>query len=221
MEEIFSYFKNANVFEFISAKDLKKYKEKIKLMEEIDKQKLTMIIKEAKSLNINYINFTYFFFETEDEKLYFVKELKNGNLRIKNLKIERIITPTDINVVMRDIKAYGAFKHRNKTLKYDDIKQYIDNPLLLVDADLKWVIDKIRLEESKKKIENLKSKKDLKVEVNHSKEKIKKKKEKKEFNEDKKIDNKKNKDNIFMYCLVGFTIGVILASITIIIGNYM
>ena len=232
INEVLEYFNktdvDANIFEFVNVLDLKDYKDTIKQMTEIEKQKLTEIIKESRDLKVKYINFTYFFFETEDEKLYFVKELKNGSLKIKNLKIERTIIQVDISVVMRDIKAYGAFKFRNKTIKYEDIKCYIDNPLLSVEEELKWVIDKIRAEEEKKKIdvitsekEEIKSVKEPEekkvLEENKDVEKPKKEKKKKKKNK----ENKSSKDNLFIYCLIGFTIGVILAAITIIVGNYI
>ena len=234
INEVLNYFNNSdentNIFEFVNVLDLKNYKDTMKQMSEAEKQKLTEIIRESKDLKVKYINFTYFFFETEDEKLYFVKEMKNGDLKIKNLKIERILTPVDISVVMRDIKAYGAFKFRNRTIKYEDIKSYIDNPLLSVDEELKWIIDKIRIEEEKKKIDVISLEKDeidpVKEVKNQKEDEKNKNLNKQKKDKEKKIkrknkEDKRTKDNLFIYCLVGFTIGVILASITIIIGNYI
>ena len=210
---------NTNIFEFISSKDLKNFKEEIKNMNDKDKEKLTMIVKSVKTLNIKYINFSYFFFEDENEGLHYINETKSGNISIKNLKIEKVIIPTDINVVLRDIKAYGAFKFRNKTYKYEDIKKYIDNPLLSIDNDIKWIIDKIREHENKDKI-NHTIKKDL--EIKDIKREVK---EKEEIKDEKTKNNnkkrKKEKGNIWIYCLTGFTIGVVLAAITIIIGSYL
>ena len=224
IDEVLKYFSKSscdtNIFEFVDSKNLKDYKNEIKNMPEINKQKLTTVIKEVKNLKIKYINFTYFFFETEDGKLYFVKELKNGNLKIKNLKIENVIIPTDINVVMRDIKAYGAFKFRGKTIKYDDVKCYIENPMLsLEDEQLRWVLDKIKQEQVKKVIDNI-SKSQLKEE----KKDIAKPKKNASVKNDSKSKTKKvktSKDNILFYCLIGFTVGVLLAAITIVVGSYM
>lgn len=241
IDEVKQYFigrdKNTNIFEFIFAHDIKYHLDTISSMNEEDKKKLTAIIKEVKTLNINYINFTYFFVETKDGKLYFSYFNKKTNLAVlKNLKIEKVIKPADISIIMRDIKAYGAFKYHDRTIKYSDILPYIENPLLSPDKELESIINKIRDEESKNRVNQMAKKPNPIVNKNDSKEeKItpeKTSKPEKEINNIKdkkepikplpvKHHDKKFKDSIFMYCIIGFTAGVILAAITIVIGSFV
>ena len=149
IDEVKKYFvgqdTNTNIFEFIETRDLKHYLNTIKEMTIDEKKMLTTIVKEIKNLNISYINFTYFFVETQDRKLYYAKLNKKTNeVALKNLKIDISIKPADIDVIIRDINAYGAFKYHNKTIKYEDIIEYIDNPLLSPKEELSWVINNIR-----------------------------------------------------------------------------
>lgn len=237
MEEVRNYFINldssVNIFEFIESRDIKRHLSTIKNMTVDEKKMLTQIVKEIKTLNINYINFTYFFVETQDSKLYYAKlNKKTGVTSLKNLKIEMVIKPADINTIIRDINAYGAFKYHNMTIKYDEIKEYIDNPLLNPKKELSWVIDNIRDYESSRRVqERVKEKKeieenkkdstvdetkpidsikdlDVKSDIKEKKSKTKKKKKKDGF-----------KGSLLMYCLIGFTAGVLLAAITIVIGS--
>ena len=241
IDEVKHYFlsrdNNTNIFEFIFAKDIKYHLNDISAMNEEDKKKLTAIIREVKNLNINYINFTYFFIETKDGKLYFSYLSKKTNSAIlKNLKIEKVIKPADISIVMRDIKAYGAFKYHDRTIKYSDIKTFIDNPLLKPDKELESIIRRIRNEESKSRVSQItkktisdENKISLKKENLVTDEKPKPKKIENNAKEEKqtikttkeKKQNTKFKDSIFMYCIIGFTAGVILAAITIVIGSFV
>ena len=241
IDEVKHYFlsrdNNTNIFEFIFAKDIKYHLNDISAMNEDDKKKLTAIIKEVKNLNINYINFTYFFIETKDGKLYFSYLIKKTNSAIlKNLKIEKVIKPADISIIMRDIKAYGAFKYHDRTIKYSDIKTFIDNPLLKPDKELESIIRRIRNEESKSRVSQItkktisdENKISLKKENLVTDEKPKPKKIENNAKEEKqtikttkeKKQNTKFKDSIFMYCIIGFTAGVILAAITIVIGSFV
>lgn len=252
IEEVKSYFtskdSSVNIFEFIETHDLKHHLSTIKEMSIDEKKMLTAIVKDIKTLNISYINFTYFFVETQDRKIYYAKlNKKTGVTSLKNLKIDMVIKPADINTIIRDINAYKAFKYHNMTIKYDDIKEYIDNPLLSPKEELSWVIDNIRGYESTRRVqEKIKEEKKLEKKV----EEVKIEDEIKP-NETKKLDNiknlnventlkedivlekkpkvkkkKKDKENKFkgslaMYCLIGFTAGVLLAAITIVIGSFI
>ena len=237
-------FKDAYIFEFIETHDLKHYLNTIKEMTPDEKKMLTLIVKEIKNLNISYINFANFFVETQDRKLYYAKIKKNGEVILKNLKIDMIIKPADIDVIIRDINAYGAFKYHNTTIKYEDIKEYIDNPLISPNPELAWVIDNIRKYESSRRLqEKIKEEKEEKkvipnkevekpviieetkpldklkeindIKDNNDTNKVKKKKK------DKKNKHSKFKGSLMMYCLIGFTAGVLLAAITIVIGSFI
>lgn len=242
MEEVENYFigidKNTNIFSFIYAQDIKYHLNTITSMNVIDKKKLTAIIKEVKNLNIKYINFTYFFVETGDGRLYFSTLNKNTNEAcLKNLKIEKIIKPADISVIMRDIKAYGAFKYHDLTIKYSDIKKYIENPLLSIDNDIAYIVKKIRDEESKNRVNQIVKKPPIvktedkdrqailkKVPPKEKDDTIKKTIPKEKDDMIKQIlpKEKKNfKDSFLMYCLIGFSAGVVLAAITIVIGSFV
>ena len=137
---------------------------------------------------------------------------------------------------MRDIKAYGAFKYHDRTIKYSDIKTFIDNPLLKPDKELESLIRRIRNEESKSRVSQItkktisdENKISLKKENLVTDEKPKPKKIENNAKEEKqtikttkeKKQNTKFKDSIFMYCIIGFTAGVILAAITIVIGSFV
>lgn len=240
IDEVKQYFidrdKNTNIFEFIFAHDIKYHLDTIGSMNEDEKKKLTAIIKEVKNLNINYINFTYFFVETKDGKLYFSYLSKKTNSAIlKNLKIEKVIKPADISIIMRDIKAYGAFKYHDRTIKYNDILPYIDNPLLSPDKELESIINKIRDEESKSRVNqiikspitsvnenNIKEEKITPHKISKPGKEINNIKDKKESIKPLPVKHHDNKfkDSIFMYCIIGFTAGVILAAITIVIGSF-
>lgn len=259
MDEVKKYFinmdANTNIFEFIETRALKHNINTIKEMTADEKKMLTTIVKEIKNYNISYINFTYFFVETQDRKLYYAKlNKKTDEVVLKNLKIEMIITPADIDVIIRDINAYGAFKYHNQTIKYEDIKEYIDNPLISPKEELSWVINNVRNYESTRRIQE-KIKEEKKLEENKlfkkevsSKEKLDEEKlevipqetkpldDLKEINKDidtfvepnkvKKKTKKKDKESKFkgslmMYCLIGFTAGVLLAAITIVIGSFI
>lgn len=246
IDEVKNYFKDSNFFEFIEAHDLKKHLNTIREMSASEKAMLTLIVKEIKNLNISYINFANFFVETQDRKLYYAKLKKTGEAVLKNLKIDMIVKPADIDIIIRDIRAYGAFKYHNLTLKYDDIKEYIDNPLISPKEELSWVIDNVRKYESARRVqERIKeeSKKEEKVEKVEPKiiEKTKPLEKLKEINKEipktqevatkepnvkKAKKNKEHKDKKFkgslaMYCLIGFTAGVLLAAITIVIGSFI
>lgn len=222
---------NTNIFEFISAQELKYHLNEIRAMSDDDKKKLTAIIKDVKQLNINYVNFTYFFVETKDAKLYFATLNKKTNIAsLKNLKIEKIRRPIDIKKVMRDIKAYGAFKFNERTVKYIDILPFIENPLLIPEEELIDVIKMIRNEQSKNRVQDIVSK--PLVENESNKEKIYKKEQIIDKNEKQVIQKvmdkpKKNKsekrlrDSLMLCCLIGFSAGVVLAAITIIVGSYV
>ena len=239
LDEVKMYFKDSNIFEFIETRELKKYLNTIKSMNSEEKKLLTGIVKNIKQLNISYINFENFFVETQDRKLYYAKIVKKtGEVALKNLKIDIIITPADINTIIRDIKAYGAFKYHNQTIKYEDIKESIDNPFISPKKELSWVIDNIRKYENTRKVQDK-----IKVEKKKEEKAVKEKEEEtKPLMELKKIDNspkkepekseekkkakkkdkeKKFKGSLAMYCLIGFTAGVLLAAITIVIGSFI
>lgn len=244
MEEIKEYFKSAYFFEFIEARDLRNHLNTIKEMTSDEKKMLTVIVKEIKNLNISYINFENFFIETQDRKLFYAKLKKTGEAVLKNLKIDLIIKPANIDTIIRDIKTYGAFKYHNMTIKYDDIKEYIDNPLLSSPDDLKWLINKLRIYESSRRVhEKIKQESKSNEEIADSKdsEKVNNISTKK-IDDIKSIDTlvpekpvtsnliakekKKRKDakfkgSLMMYCLIGFTAGVLLAAITIVIGSFI
>ena len=231
IDDVKNYFisrdRNTNIFEFIETRDLKNNINTIKEMTADEKKMLTTIVKEIKNYNISYINFTYFFVETQDRKLYYAK-LSN---------------------------AYGAFKYHNQTIKYEDILEYIDNPLISPKEELSWVINNVRnyettrrvqekikeekkLEENKlfkeeyfddknvdevklevipqetKPLDNLKEREKKFEPVVESKKKVMKKNKKK--NKESKF-----KGSLMMYCLIGFTAGVLLAAITIVIGSFI
>ena len=250
IDDIKSYFKDAYIFEFIETHDLKHHLNTIKEMTPDEKKMLTLIVKEIKNLNISYINFANFFVETQDRKLYYAKIKKNGEVVLKNLKIDMVIRPADIDVIIRDINAYGAFKYRNVTIKYEDIKPYIENPLLSSNEELSWVIAKVREYESSRRVqEKIKEKKieektiEEKPVINEKTESM----ETKSLDKLKDLDNKskniqdtnypnkednvkkkkkskkesKFKGSLMMYCLIGFTAGVLLAAITIVIGSFI
>lgn len=254
IDEVKKYFinkdKNTNIFEFIETRDLKHHLNTIKEMTIDEKKMLTTIVKEIKNYNISYINFTYFFVETQDRKLYYAKLSKKTNeVTLKNLKIEMIIKPADIDVIIRDINAYGAFKYHNQTIKYEDIKEYIDNPLISPKEELSWVIDNVRNYESTRRVqEKIKEEKKLEENKLFKEEVIDEKVDEiipqetkplddlKDINNDietvdepkkvKKKGKKKDKESKFkgslmMYCLIGFTAGVLLAAITIVIGSFI
>ena len=155
LDEVKMYFKDSNIFEFIETRDLKKYLNTIKSMNSDEKKLLTGIVKNIKQLNISYINFENFFVETQDRKLYYAKIVKKtGEVALKNLKIDIVINPADINTIIRDIKAYGAFKYHNQTIKYEDIKDSVENPFVSPKKELSWVIDNIRKYENTRKVQN-------------------------------------------------------------------
>lgn len=238
LDELKKYFEGSNIFEFIETRELKKYLSTIKAMNSEEKKLLTGIVKNIKNLNISYINFENFFVETQDRKLYYAKSIKKtGEVTLKNLKIDIVINPADINTIIRDIKAYGAFKYHNQTIKYEDIKESIDNPFVSPKKELSWVIDNIRKYENTRKVQN-KIKTEKKQEEKEAKAKSEETKplmelkkldtsakepvKKKEKNKKQKKDNeKKFKGSLAMYCLIGFTAGVILAAITIVIGSFI
>ena len=243
MDDVKKYFKDANIFEFIETRELKSHLNTIKAMTTDEKKMLTGIVKEIKGLNISYINFENFFVETQDRKLYYAKmSKKTKEVKLKNLKIDITITPADINTIIRDIKSYGAFKYHNQTIKYEDIKEYIDNPLIKPKKELSWVIDNIREYENTKKVqekikqENASKKREIKKEeetrpldrLNEleslkepDKDKKKDKKDSKKKKKNKENKEKKFKGSLAMYCLIGFTAGVLLAAITIVIGSFI
>ena len=238
LDEVKMYFKDSNIFEFIETRDLKKYLNTIKSMKKKKKKLLTGIVKNIKQLNISYINFENFFVETQDRKLYYAKIVKKtGEVALKNLKIDIVINPADINTIIRDIKAYGAFKYHNQTIKYEDIKDSVENPFVSPKKELSWVIDNIRKYENTRKVQN-KIKTEKKQEEKEAKAKSEETKplmdlkkldtsakepdKKKEKNKKQKKDNeKKFKGSLAMYCLIGFTAGVLLAAITIVIGSFI
>ena len=254
IDEVKKYFtdrdKNTNIFEFIETRDLKHNLNTIKEMTADEKKMLTTIVKEIKNYNISYINFTYFFVETQDRKLYYAKLSKKTNeVVLKNLKIEMTIIPAEIDVIIRDINAYGAFKYHNQTIKYEDIKGYIDNPLISPKEEFSWVIDNVRNYESTRRVqEKIKEEKKLEERKLFKDEIVNEEvndvipQGTKPLNDLKKIDNdiepvvepkkvkkkgkKKDKESKFkgslmMYCLIGFTAGVLLAAITIVIGSFI
>ena len=237
MEELKKYFNSAYIFEFIEARDLKHHLNKIKEMTSEEKKMLTVIVKEIKSLNISYINFENFFVETQDRKLFYAKLKKTGEPVLKNLKIDLSIKPANIDTIIREIKTYAAFKYHNLTIKYDDIIEYIDNPLLSPPDELKWIINKIRIYESSRRVqekvkEEIDNKDNLKT-GNTTTKKIDELKSDVALVPDKTIKSKpivkaknkkkdgKFKGSLMMYCLIGFTAGVLLAAITIVIGSFI
>ena len=235
IDDLKKYFNNSSsrIFEFISTKDMKYYLDTIKAMSDIEKKQLTEIVKQVRNMQITYVNFTYFFFETSDKYLYYSHiNKKTGKILLKNLKIINVIKPADIDVIMRDIKAYGAFKYHGNTIKYEDIKEYIDNMLLNPDAKYEWVIRKLRDKMSSEKIlnkikeDNITEEAKSVVDKNEKVNSITKKDKDDTLKDNKKKNKKKSKDkkhgfknSIWMYCLIGFTVGVLLAAITIIIGT--
>ena len=246
IDEVKNYFKDSNIFEFIQSHDLKQHLNTIREMSATEKSMLTLIVKEIKNLNISYINFANFFVETQDRKLYYAKLKKTGEAVLKNLKIDMIVKPADIDIIIRDIRAYGAFKYHNLTLKYDDIKEYIDNPLISPKEELSWVIDNVRKyesarrvqerikEETKKeeKVEKVEPKiieetkpleklKEINKEIPKTQEVATKEPKVKKVKKNKEHKEKKFKGSLAMYCLIGFTAGVLLAAITIVIGSFI
>ncbi len=246
IDEVKNYFKDSNIFEFIQSHDLKQHLNTIREMSASEKAMLTLIVKEIKNLNISYINFANFFVETQDRKLYYAKLKKTGEAVLKNLKIDMIVKPADIDIIIRDIRAYGAFKYHNLTLKYDDIKEYIDNPLISPKEELSWVIDNVRKyesarrvqerikEETKKeeKVEKVEPKiieetkpleklKEINKEIPKTQEVATKEPKVKKVKKNKEHKEKKFKGSLAMYCLIGFTAGVLLAAITIVIGSFI
>ena len=246
IDEVKNYFKDSNIFEFIETHDLKQHLNTIREMSATEKSMLTLIVKEIKNLNISYINFANFFVETQDRKLYYAKLKKTGEAVLKNLKIDMIVKPADIDIIIRDIRAYGAFKYHNLTLKYDDIKEYIDNPLISPKEELSWVIDNVRKyesarrvqerikEETKKeeKVEKVEPKiieetkpleklKEINKEIPKTQEVATKEPKVKKVKKNKEHKEKKFKGSLAMYCLIGFTAGVLLAAITIVIGSFI
>lgn len=256
IEEVKKYFltkdDSTNFFEFVAIKDIKKYYDIIGSMGEIDRKKLATIIKEVKNLNIEYINFKYFFVQTKDEKLYFVSYNKRTNeVLLKNLKISLIFYPADYKKIVKDIKAYSAFKYQNRTIKYEDIKRYIENPLLSPAKD-KLLIEGIRdefrkenvnvqenkltglefKENNKELLQNAVEDKEHKgedKELASTKTSIKflkndlEKDNRKSINKSNKSKNKKSKNqkSLLFYCFIGFSIGILLAAITIVIGSFL
>ena len=236
IKELMDFFSrnNSKVFEFVNTKDIKYYLDIIKKMNDIEKKQLTEIIKKVKEMDITYINFTYFFFETANRSLYYSHvNKKSGGISLKNLRIINVIKPADISVILRDIKAYGAFKYHGSTIRYSDIEKYVDDALLTPDAKYEWLVKKLREKKSEQKVQNiikenyiLDEKKDVKndtMEYNKRNNKDVPKKIEKKKSKPKNAKEKKHgfKNSIWMYCLIGFTIGVLLAAITIIIGTFV
>lgn len=235
IKELIDFFNrnNSKVFEFVNTKDIKFYLDTIKKMNDIEKKQLTEIIKKVKEMEITYVNFTYFFFETANRSLYYSHvNKKKGEISLKNLKIINVIKPADISVILRDIKAYGAFKYHGSTIKYSDIEKYVDDVLLTPDTKYEWLVKKLREKKSEQKVQNIINenylsdlKKDIKNDtIEYKKDDIKdvpKKNDKKDTKVKKaKIKKHSFKNSIWMYCLIGFTVGVLLAAITIIIGTF-
>lgn len=151
INEVKNYFiekdPNVNIFEFIPASELKCHLDSIRKMDNENKKKLTAILQASKNLKIKYINFTYFFIETVDHNIYYTTyNKKTDQATIRPLKILSTIYPTDYKKILRDIKTYQAFKYQNRIIKYDDIKKYIENPLLSYEEYDKRLIDGIRKE---------------------------------------------------------------------------
>ena len=258
IEEVKKYFKekdaSVNIFEFIPVMEIKKHYDIINNMSESDRKNLAIIIKEVKNLEIVYINFDYFFVQTKDGSLYYATYSKKTNASSwKNLKIIKTIKPADYKKIVKEIKTYQAFIYQNRTIKYEEIKKYIENNNLIPTKDVA-LIEGIRNEFLKEKIDNKKVlefgvekerenkkiketsksiKEEIKEEKNDTssfndlislKEKINKEKE-----ETKKIDDikpvlpktKKRQLSLFTYCFIGFSIGIVLAAITIIIGSFI
>ena len=262
MNEVKKYFiakdNSVNIFEFIPVMEIKKHYDVINNMSEIDRKNLAVIIKEVKNLHISYINFTYFFVQTKDGELYYANYSKKTNSSsLKNLKIIKTIQPADYKKIVKDIKTYQAFIYQNRTIKYEDIKKYIENPELIPTKDVA-LIEGIKNEFLKEKIDNKPiTGFDLKKDKEKSKEKkeisklIKKEEDPKERIESIEPDNlmslknKINKDaaskkfkketevkpvlvnkkkkslSLFSYCFIGFSAGILLAAITIIIGSFI
>lgn len=269
IDEVKKYFLNkdssVNIFEFIPIMEIKKHYDIINNMDDIGRKNLALIIKEAKNLQIAYINFDYFFVQTKDNLLYYANYNKKNNIStLKNLKIIKTIYPADYKKIVKDIKTYRAFIYHNRTIKYDDIKVYIENPLLSPTKDVS-LIEGIRSEflkeqvekkpvlgfelkdetsqknnqnkEEKKSlsekedmqtlqnqvIENLEEKNSNNNNLIELKDKIKKENEIVKNNDDKLISTKekRKKLSLFTYCFIGFSLGIVLAAITIIIGNFI
>ena len=270
IDEVKNYFikkdPQVNIFEFIALKDIKKYYDTINKMNELQRKKLALIIKESKNLDIRYINLTFFFVINSSFDIYYINE-KNGVIDLKKLKVERVIEAADYKKIVKEIKTYNAFKYQNRTIKYEEIKPYIDNPLLSPNKD-NALIEGIRDEMLKDKIYNkekgpskllqaeelqkkekaekeAKKVRELKKEPKkiNSEEKEERQEKTKEIKEIKKInmesltkdnsvkmdDNhikpvvvkKKKSKSLLLYCFIGFSAGVVLAAITILIGNFM
>lgn len=234
IDELKKFFNNnnANVFEFINAKDIKFYLDKIKLMTDSEKKQLTEIIKQSRNMGITFINFTYFFFETADKYLYYSRvNKKTGEILLKNLRIINVVKPASIDVILRDIKAYGAFKYHGTTIRYEDIKKYVDDSFLNPDSKYEWIIRKLREKKSEQKVNdiikenyiiNMQKKDDEKIDTTEFKaNEDTNSKIIETDNKEKKIKKHTFKNSIWMYCLIGFTVGVLLAAITIIIGSFV
>lgn len=234
IDEVKKFFNNnnANVFEFINAKDIKFYLDKIKLMTDSEKKQLTEIIKQSRNMGITFINFTYFFFETADKYLYYSRvNKKTGEILLKNLRIINVVKPASIDVILRDIKAYGAFKYHGTTIRYEDIKKYVDDSFLNPDSKYEWIIRKLREKKSEQKVNdiikenyiiNMQKKDDEKIDTTEFKaNEDTNSKIIETDNKEKKIKKHTFKNSIWMYCLIGFTVGVLLAAITIIIGSFV
>lgn len=259
MDEVKKYFidkdDSVNIFEFIPVLEIKKHYDIINNMNEVDRKNLTTIIKEVKNLEIVYINLTYFFVQTKDGSLYYANYLKKTNASsLKSLKIIKTIKPADYKKIVKDIKTYQAFIYQNRTIKYEEIKEYIENDSLVPTKDVA-LIEGIRKEFLKEKINN-KPVLGFDLEKNKEKEKTKEifksvkneeakdiKKESKKSddlislkdkinnNQDKNnkkdeikpvlVKNKKRQLSLFTYCFIGFSVGILLAAITIIIGNFI
>ncbi len=231
---------NVNIFEFIPLNEIKQHLDVIRNLNQTDRKKVTVILQESKKLQIKYINFTYFFVETKDGKIYYADyNSKNDEAYLKQLKIIKFVSPADYKKIVKDIKTYQAFKYHDKTIKYEDIKQYIDNPLLKVDNDLKYLIDKIRPDLLKDNLKdemesvitnvskndlNLKHDEEEKVKVDNNLKKDSSQYLNKEDNLLKKSPQKEKgnfKNSFLFYCLIGFSIGVVLAAITIVVVSYI
>lgn len=271
IDEVKNYFikkdPNVNIFEFIPSSELKFHLDAIRQMDIKSKKKLTAILQASKNLKIKYINFTYFFIETLDHNIYYTTyNEKTDQVTLRPLKILSTIYPTDYKKIWRDIKTYQAFKYKNRTIKYDDIKMYVENPLLSSNEDIKMLVDGIRKVMQQERLnqktetifENLIDKElpkmDVAIKENIPKkiDSVKKEEVKKEIVDDKILpveENKVNENNILenekkspssdksikpiskvkktkkksllFCCLVSFSAGVVLAAITILLGNFI
>ena len=124
--------------------------------------------------------------------------------------------------------------------------EYIDNPLISPKEELSWVIDNVRKyesarrvqerikEEAKKeeKVEKVEPKiieetkpleklKEINKEIPKTEEVATKEPNVKKVKKNKEHKEKKFKGSLAMYCLIGFTAGVLLAAITIVIGSFI